>query len=87
MPDRFDDHAASLESPAFHGFAITPSDVTSLTETTRAIYVGSSGDISVTLASGAAVTFASVTAGTILPIRASLVKSTGTTATNLVGLI
>lgn len=87
MPDRFDSYAASLSGPAIHGFAITPDDSTGLPETTRAIYVGTAGDISVTLASGADVTFVNIPSGTLLPIRASHVKSTSTTAINVIGLV
>lgn len=69
-------------------FAITPSDTVALEETTRGIYVGGDGDVTVVMAgNGQTVTFSSVTAGTILPIRATFVNDTLTTATNLVGLV
>ena len=87
MTDRFSTRAASLEGPATHGFAITPSDVTPLAETTRALYIGQGGDVAVNFASGASVTFAGLAAGTILPIRATGVLSTGTTASNLIALV
>lgn len=52
----------------------------------RGIYVGVSGDIVAILCPGtAAVTFKSVPVG-ILPIEASRVKATGTTATDLLAL-
>ncbi|WP_338719499.1 hypothetical protein [Devosia sp. XK-2] len=85
MVDRFQAHAASMEGPATHGFAITPSDAADLSEVTRAIYVGGAGNLAVRLLSGADVTFAAVSAGTVLPIRALRVL-TASTATNLVGL-
>ena len=73
--------------PNVHGFAISPNDTTALTALTRAIYVGGAGDISLILAGDtAAVTFKAVPVGTTLDVCASLVKSTGTTATNLLGL-
>lgn len=65
--------------------AITPSD-TAANIFTR-IYVGGTGNVKVTTESGNAVTFTAVPVGTVLPIRTSLVWATGTTATNLVGLL
>ncbi|WP_377291470.1 hypothetical protein [Rhizobium sp. SG2393] len=86
MPDRFSANASSLTAPASHGFAITPGDTADLPETTRAIYVGAGGTVTVRLASGATVTLADVPAGSLLPLRADRVLSTGTTAASLVGL-
>lgn len=72
--------------PAVHAFAITPNDSTDLEYVTRAIYVGGAGDVAVTTQGGESVTFSGVTVGTLLPIRVTKVKSTGTTATLLLGL-
>lgn len=66
--------------------AITPSNTVQI-PTTRGIYVGTTGDLRVTLHRDvSAVTFVGVLAGTLLPIRAKLVLSTGTTALNLLAL-
>lgn len=65
--------------------AITPSD-TAPNVFTR-IYVGGAGNLKITAENGNVVTFTAVPVGTVLPIRTSLVWSTGTTATNLVGLL
>ncbi len=74
-------------SSAVKAFVISPNDNNELNRLTRAIYVGATGNISMILkGDGAAVTFVGVPAGTILPLRVRVVKSTGTTATNLVGL-
>lgn len=75
-------------SPAVSARAITPSDGTPLTwGPCRAIYVGGAGNIVLIPANGTtAVTFTGVLAGTILPVMASSVESTLTTATNLVAL-
>lgn len=87
MPnDRFSSHAQALDAPAGHGFSITPNDGADLTEVTRALYVGTSGAIAVTFASGAELVMANVPAGSILPMRLVRVRATGTTAGNLVGL-
>lgn len=87
MPDRFSANAASLSGPASHAFAITPSDTTDLTEAVRALYVGSGGSISLRTVSGATATFLSVSAGSILPVRADRVMQAGTTAADIVGLV
>ncbi len=79
--------APGFECPAYHAFAISKNDSTDLAYVTRAIYVGGVGDIVVDLAGGeTSVAFSGVPAGTVLPIRATRVRSTGTTATNMVGL-
>ena len=53
----------------------------------RGIYVGVGGDISVNMASvGTAVIFKNAQAGSTIPVQASKVNTTGTTATNLLVL-
>lgn len=75
-----------LTSPADNAAAVTPSDSTDLTFTSRALYIGGAGNLVVTMAGGGDVTFTGVPAGSILPIRASRVKATSTTATAIVNL-
>lgn len=87
MTDRFRNHASGMDSPASHGFVVTPHDTNDLPETTRALYVGGAGNIALILASGQALTFSNVPAGAFLPIRVSAVKSTGTNATQILGLL
>ena len=87
MPDRFQNSSPSLAGPASHGFSVSPSDSALLTETTRGIYVGTGGTIVAVMASGATVTFASVVAGSVLPVRLTKVMATGTTASNIVALV
>lgn len=87
MTDIFDEYNSGLESPARNAFAITPNDSTDLTTYTRGIYIGSAGDVAVTLAGDTSpVTFVGLLAGTILPVRAKRVLVTGTSAGSLVGL-
>lgn len=50
------------------------------------VYVGGTGDLKVDMLNGATVSFLSVPAGTILPIRASKIYRTGTDATEIVAL-
>lgn len=61
--------------------AVTLHD-TNAQPTHDAVYVGVSGDVAILDHRGAAVTFKAVPVG-IFPIRAKVIKSTGTTATNL----
>jgi len=82
-------------APAYQAFAITPADATLLTKKPRQLYVGTGGDLSVILAHddqanlGLAdvVQFKNVPAGTFLDICVKRVMSTGTTASNILGLI
>lgn len=77
----------SLTSPARNSFDIAPDDATELPELPKAIYVGTGGDISMRLIDSAAdVTFRNVPSGYILDVRAQFVRSTGTTAVDLLGL-
>lgn len=73
-------------APAIGGFEISPHDTNALSKVTRAIYVGGAGHLTVTMHDGTVVTFPSVLAGSLLPIRVRLVMATNTTATNIVGL-
>lgn len=67
--------------------SITPSDTVNLAEPARALYVGGAGNISILPLDGPAVTLMGVGAGALLPISVARVNVTGTTATNLVGLL
>jgi hypothetical protein len=86
MPDEFDKRVPELNSPASHLAAITPSDSTDLTFTSRAIYVGVGGTVAVVTTKGEVVNLSNTAAGSILPIRAKRVNATTTTASGLVSL-
>jgi hypothetical protein len=58
--------------------AVTFSD-TAVIENTRALYIGASGNLSVVMVNGGTVTFQGLSAGTILPIQVTQVRTTGTT--------
>ncbi len=64
--------------------AVTKSDVT-VFDITRALYVGSTGDVAVRMADGMTITFKTVPVG-ILPIQVDQVRSTGTTASEIIAL-
>ena len=77
---------SGLIDPADGAFAITPSDTEDLEQVTRGLYVGVSGDVKVDMANGDAVTFVSLAAGVIHPLRVRRVYSTGTAATSILGI-
>ena len=82
-----DNDPERLQTPAVRSFAITPHDTNALTEDTRALYVGGAGTVVMKLTGdSSSVSFVGVPAGAILPVRARVVLSTGTTATSIVGL-
>jgi hypothetical protein len=73
----------------YHSYAaITPNDTLAsyVGGPFDAIYVGGAGNIVVVDNDGRNVTFSGATAGSIIPIAGSSVRSTSTTATNLVAL-
>jgi len=84
--DTFSTDRIGLQSPFNNGFEVTPHDTNELTNHTRAIYVGGAGNISLTTSGGDLFTMTGVLAGTLYWVRAKIILSTGTTATNLVGL-
>jgi hypothetical protein len=86
MSDPYGTFSSVLDSPASSGFAVTPDDDSDLTISTRGLYVGGSGVLKVDLVGGSTLTFADVTAGDFLPLRVKKIYSTGTTATDLIGL-
>jgi hypothetical protein len=73
--------------PAEHAAVVTPSNSEDLAAWTRAIYVGGAGNITLDTVGGeSSVLFSAIPAGTILPVRARRIRSTGTTATLIVAL-
>jgi hypothetical protein len=81
---RFSD---SPSSPARECFAVTPSDSEELPAITKALYVGTGGDLVIVPVGGTApVTFRNLPDGGVLDVRVRAVRATGTTAADLVGL-
>jgi hypothetical protein len=88
-----DDHSA-LVMPAFgscrHAKAVTPSDTVDLSNVSRFLFVGTStagaGTVTVIMQDGTTALFKNLLQGTLLPVCATRVKSTGTTASDLVAL-
>lgn len=64
--------------------AVTPHDTNA--NAFDALYIGGAGNVTVETQGGQTVAFVAPPVGTVLYIKTRLVKSTGTTATNIVGL-
>lgn len=73
--------------PAYDWFSITPADGTNLSQIPRKLYVGGAGDVAIVSKNGSSVVLSSVPAGTVIPVQPVEVSATGTTATNIIGLI
>jgi hypothetical protein len=89
MADRFSKNTIMLESPAGDFFSITPADATTFTQTTRALFVGTGGNIKIMghgKVANTVITLTNVPSGALLPIRVQRVYSGNTTASGLVGL-
>lgn len=70
---------------ARNGAVVTPNDSTDLAQVTRAVYVGTGGDLEVTMAgTGTAIVIPDVPAGAFLPICVARILSSNTTATGIV---
>jgi len=65
---------------------VTPNDSTDLTYVSRAVYVGTGGNMKVTMQDSGTVLFTGVPTGTTLPIRVSRIWSTSTTASTIINL-
>jgi hypothetical protein len=84
--DDYAQFATGLDSPYRHAAAVTPSDTVDLTNVTRAVYVGGAGNVVLVTEQGETVTLTGATVGSVYRVCASRIKSTSTTATNLVAL-
>ena len=78
---------SGLIDPADGAFVITPSDTEDLTFVARGLWVGAVGDVKVDMANGNTVTFVSMVAGIVHPLRVRKVYSTGTDATDILGVV
>lgn len=78
--------SANDTAPAVDALEVTPNDSTDLAEgVTRALYIGTPGNLSVVMVSGVTVLFTNVPIG-IFPIAVTRVRSSGTSALGIVAL-
>lgn len=90
MADPYGAVFSSVSDPGERASAITPNDAADLSETPKAIYVGTGGDIAMigdNEAVGALpVVWRNVPAGAIVPFRPRRIMATGTTATDMLAI-
>lgn len=81
--DDFAPNATGLDSPSRHAVAVTPSDGSTLTHVSRALWVGTAGTVCVdTQGTEANICFTNATGW--MPIQATKVYATGTTASGII---
>lgn len=86
MPDKFAGYADSAAGPSTAPFAIVPSNTEPLPDVPKGIYVGTGGTVVLRGVNGVTdVTYKNLADGSYIAVRASHVRATGTTATDLVG--
>lgn len=66
---------------------INPDNTKDLPNITKAIFIGTGGDVNIIAAHDDTPVSIYVQSGTLLPIRAKKILSSGTTASNIVGLL
>ena len=84
--DNFSRQQTLTSDPATNAVLVSPNDSTDLVAVTRAVYVGTTGNMKVTMQDSGTVLFTGIPAGTTLPIRVSRIWSTTTTASTIIAL-
>lgn len=85
MPDPFSFELDGTNSPSAAPFAVVPSDTVELPTIPKGIYVGTGGDVTLRGVRGSAdVTYRNLPDASYIAVRAQYVRSTGTTATDLI---
>ncbi len=83
MKDLFSSHSVGLTAPVSEAAAVVPADDADLPFASRVLFVGSGGDLRVTLTGGRIVILRNLAAGWH-PLRVARIWATGTTATDIV---
>ena len=83
--DRY--YHVGLNAPALDGFAVVTSDTTDFNDTFRSLYVGTAGNVVVVTMDGTVLTFKNVANGQTIQMMGKRVNATGTTASDIIGLI
>ena len=85
--DLFSSAADSPIAPAERCFSVTPSDTEALPFATKALFVGTGGDVTLRSVNGAEdVTFRNLPDAAVIDVRVSAVRATGTSAADIVAL-
>lgn len=87
MVDTFEGNSRGASSPTTKAFAVVPHDTTELASVPTQVHVGGVGDVSMIMKDDTvAVILLAVPAGTTLNMRPKIIKSSGTSATNIIAL-
>jgi hypothetical protein len=84
MPDPYANIGSDILGPACNAYAVVASDTADLPFACKALYVGTTGDVTLVTIGGDTVKYVGVPGGSYLFVRAARVKTTGTTASNIV---
>lgn len=84
MPDPYSNVGSDILGPARNAAAVIPSDTDDLPNASKRLWVGTGGAVSLITVGGDTATYTAVPSGTYLQVRAARVRSTGTTASNIV---
>ena len=76
---------SGLGQPAVYLFNVTPNDDQDVEFVTRALRIGTAGDVALKTTGGSVVVVPDVLAGEVLVVRAVRVYATSTTASGIVG--
>ena len=71
---------------SLHAVAVVPSDTANLAVPAKRLWVGGVGNLTIMTGGGETTVFTAVPAGTLLPVQALRVFSTGTTASLIVAM-
>lgn len=82
MVDTFDSHAVSITAPPSNALPVTPSDTADLPFISRALYIGTPGDLHVLTHEGQDVLYKGISGTKVL--RVQRVFATGTTAGDII---
>lgn len=77
--------AGANRQSTYSGVTVTPHDTNANVYEGFMVYT-TAGDVAITTDLGSAITIKSVPLDTVIPIRTTLIKSTGTTAAGILGL-
>jgi succinylglutamate desuccinylase len=77
----------TTDFPAKSLRAVTPNDTNELEYVAKALFIGTGGTLSLIAKEHTSAVSLTVGAGQIVPVRAKIVRATGTTATGIVALI
>jgi hypothetical protein len=87
MADAFSTFSSTVSDPSTLAVAVTAHDTNPLTDIPKAIFVGTTGNITMRgVGGGSDTVWKNIPSGTTIPFRAQYIRSTGTTAADILAL-